>query len=95
MLRDFDAPDLIGRADIREGGEPPAPRGHIGEAGGLLHHVKIVGRCNAWPVIIGLALQKGYHPICFWERIRMQRQRIDHSKQRRVCADPERQSKNG
>jgi hypothetical protein len=95
MLRDFDAPDLVCPAGIGEGGEPPSPRGHIGKAGGLAHHVKIVGWCKTWPAIIGLASQNGNQPIRFWERIRVQRQRIDDSKQRGVCADPERQSKNG
>ena len=94
MLTDVDAPDLVCRAGISERGEAPAPSGNIGEAAGLMRQVKVVGRRNASPAIVGLALQNGNQSIRLGEWIRVQRQRIDDGEQSRVCSNPKRQRKN-
>jgi hypothetical protein len=46
-------------------------------------------------VVLGLARQNGNQPIRLGERIRMQDQRVDDGKQRRVRTDAKRQSKHG
>jgi hypothetical protein len=59
-----------------------------------MRQVKVVGRRNSHPAIVGLALQNGNQPVRLGERVRVERQRVDDCEQGRVCPNPKRQREN-